>query len=111
MVSTGSAEGQIAFWDIDMRVNRGWMDRISCPIVDLRFDPSGCYLAYAVGYDWHKGHSAYQKGNSISKVFVHPYTDDLGALSHLGAQTERGVWATPSPPWAAAFGDTPSAQM
>eukprot|EP00923_Selenidium_pygospionis_P018366 GHVN01032160.1.p1 GENE.GHVN01032160.1~~GHVN01032160.1.p1 ORF type:complete len:357 (+),score=33.47 GHVN01032160.1:184-1254(+) len=75
--ATCGADGVIVFWDKDNKSKLFTMEKCPAPVVDVKYDPSGTMLAYALSYDWHKGVSGYQPGQSPIKVFVHPLANEM----------------------------------
>eukprot|EP00923_Selenidium_pygospionis_P021797 GHVN01037522.1.p1 GENE.GHVN01037522.1~~GHVN01037522.1.p1 ORF type:complete len:641 (+),score=130.75 GHVN01037522.1:435-2357(+) len=70
-VATGSSDGYILLFNLHNRTHVSKFERVKCPIVDLKFNSTGSMLAYALSYDWHKGHSSYKLGASPSRVYIH----------------------------------------
>ncbi|KAF8896566.1 WD40-repeat-containing domain protein [Infundibulicybe gibba] len=55
--STCGADGTIHFWDKDARTRLKTFDMAPGPIAATTFNRNGSIFAYAVSYDWSKGHS------------------------------------------------------
>lgn len=55
--STCGSDGTIHFWDKDARTRLKTFDPAPGPISCTAFNRTGNIFAYAVSYDWHKGHS------------------------------------------------------
>eukprot|EP00918_Siedleckia_nematoides_P094885 GHVU01208351.1.p1 GENE.GHVU01208351.1~~GHVU01208351.1.p1 ORF type:complete len:257 (+),score=20.90 GHVU01208351.1:693-1463(+) len=73
--STGGADGSIALWDKNERVKTFAFVNMKQPIVDVSFNQTGKLVAYAMGYDWHKG---YQHGQQcVNKVMVHGVQENM----------------------------------
>ncbi|KAK0216603.1 Poly(A)+ RNA export protein [Armillaria nabsnona] len=68
LVTCGS-DGVINFWDKDLRTFLRW------PIPCASFNPTGDILAYAVSYDWSKGHVGMAAGNP-NHLMLHVCEDD-----------------------------------
>eukprot|EP00918_Siedleckia_nematoides_P094889 GHVU01208355.1.p1 GENE.GHVU01208355.1~~GHVU01208355.1.p1 ORF type:complete len:343 (+),score=45.55 GHVU01208355.1:118-1146(+) len=73
--ATAGAEGGMTFWDKDQRVRTHPFESVKQPIVDVSFNPTGKLIAYALGYDWHKGHK--HGSECVNKIMVHAITDDM----------------------------------
>lgn len=69
--STAGSDGMIHTWDKDSRQRLESSLSLGGPISATCFNRNGSLLAYAVGYDWYKGHEYYDaKGKNA--VMVHP---------------------------------------
>jgi mRNA export factor len=75
-LATVGSDGCYSFWDKDARTKLKTSASMEQPISCCSFNSDGQIFAYAVSYDWSKGHEFYntQKKNSI---FLHPCFDDL----------------------------------
>ena len=52
---TGGGDGNLYFWDYNAR-NKIRSFHLSSQAVSVaKIDPTGFYIAYAIGYDWHEG--------------------------------------------------------
>ncbi|KAI0980078.1 hypothetical protein GJ496_000544 [Pomphorhynchus laevis] len=74
---TIGADGQCCYWDKDSRsrIKAPELNK-SSPLTTCDIDPSGVLLAYAEGYDWHKGH----EGNDLSKkpqIYLRQVFEDM----------------------------------
>ena len=76
---TGGADGQIVIWDKDSRSRVKQFNSCNYPITAAKFSSQGDYIAFAVGYDWSKGHEHYQPSipvklyvNKLQEVDVKP---------------------------------------
>lgn len=70
----GGGDGAFAFWDKHHRVRLNDNARgHNVPVTAMRWDPTGNYLAYAHGYDWHRGH-AYARPTDTS-LHIHATTE------------------------------------
>ena len=75
-LATAGSDGRVSFWDKDSRTKLKTSDAMPHPVTCLSLHGSGQILAYAIGYDWSKGH----EGNNPSqggKIFLHPCDQDL----------------------------------
>ncbi|VDD96624.1 unnamed protein product [Enterobius vermicularis] len=75
-LATAGSDGRISFWDKDSRTKLKTSDAMPHPITCISLHGSGQILAYAVGYDWSKGH----EGNNPSqgaKIFLYPCDQEL----------------------------------
>ncbi|KZV90570.1 WD40 repeat-like protein [Exidia glandulosa HHB12029] len=73
--STAGADGTINFWDKDARSRIKPFDAAPGPISATCFNRNGNIFAYAVSYDWSKGHSGMVAGHP-NKIMLHPCKDD-----------------------------------
>ncbi|PWO00328.1 WD40 repeat-like protein [Tilletiopsis washingtonensis] len=75
--STVGSDGSINFWDKDSKTRLKTFDSKGSPIAASAFNRTGSIFAYAVSYDWHKGHSfAPPSGSNTNKIFLHSCTDE-----------------------------------
>ncbi|KAK6839895.1 Poly(A)+ RNA export protein [Apiospora arundinis] len=73
--STAGSDGTFHFWDKDAKHRLKGYPTVGGSIVATTFNSSGSIFAYAVGYDWSKGH----QGNNPqypNKVMLHPVQGD-----------------------------------
>ncbi|EGF79860.1 hypothetical protein BATDEDRAFT_16768 [Batrachochytrium dendrobatidis JAM81] len=77
--STAGADGAFNFWDKDskQRLKLGTQQSGS-PISATCFNRNGTIFAYAVGYDWHKGHehNKSNQGGTRNVIMLHPVKDE-----------------------------------
>lgn len=75
-LATVGSDGKYSFWDKDARTKLKTSDAMELPIVACDFNYNGNLFAYAVSYDWSKGHEHYnpQKKNYI---FMRPAAEEL----------------------------------
>lgn len=66
-LATVGSDGSFSFWDKDARTKMKPSELMEQPIIKCAFNSNGQIFAYAVGYDWSKGHEFYnpQKKNYI----------------------------------------------
>ncbi|XP_023943656.1 protein Rae1 [Bicyclus anynana] len=75
-LATVGSDGSFSFWDKDARTKLKSSELLDQPLTKCAFNHSGQIFAYAVGYDWSKGHENY---NSAKKnyIFLRPCFEDL----------------------------------
>ncbi|KIY72387.1 Poly(A)+ RNA export protein [Cylindrobasidium torrendii FP15055 ss-10] len=73
--STCGSDGTIHFWDKDARTRLKSFDAAAGPIACTGFNHNGNIFAYAVSYDWSKGHSGMTPGHP-NKIMLHACKDD-----------------------------------
>jgi len=73
--STCGSDGTIHFWDKDARTRLKSFDAQQGPISTTAFNRNGNIFAYAVSYDWCKGHSGMTPG-SPNKIYLHSCKDE-----------------------------------
>jgi len=73
--STAGADGTINFWDKDSRTRLKTFESCPGPIVATAFNRTGTIYAYAVSYDWSKGHVG-MVPNHPNKVMLHAVKED-----------------------------------
>jgi len=75
-LSTVGSDGRFSFWDKDARTKLKTSEPCEQPITKSAFNKDGQIFAYAVSYDWSKGHEFYnaQKKNYI---FLRSCFDEL----------------------------------
>ncbi|KAJ7220118.1 WD40-repeat-containing domain protein [Mycena pura] len=73
--STCGGDGTIGFWDKDARVRLKTFDAAPGPISATAFSRDGSIFAYAVSYDWHKGHGGMTPGHP-NKIMLHACRDE-----------------------------------
>ncbi|EJD48893.1 WD40 repeat-like protein [Auricularia subglabra TFB-10046 SS5] len=73
--STAGSDGTINFWDKDARSRIKPFDPAPGPIAATGFNRNGTIFAYAVSYDWSKGHSGMVAGHP-NKIMLHACKDE-----------------------------------
>ncbi|KAI0787859.1 Poly(A)+ RNA export protein [Fomes fomentarius] len=73
--STCGSDGTINFWDKDARTRLKSFDPVPGPVPCTTFNRTGSIFAYAISYDWSKGHSGMTPGHP-NKVMLHACKDD-----------------------------------
>ncbi|KDQ59375.1 hypothetical protein JAAARDRAFT_34097 [Jaapia argillacea MUCL 33604] len=74
-LSSCGSDGVINIWDTDARVRVKNFDPCPGPVSATCFNRNGTILAYAVSYDWSKGHSGMTPGH-VNKLMLHACKDD-----------------------------------
>ena len=80
-LATVGSDGRFSFWDKDARTKLKTSEQMEQPITRCSISSKGDLFAYAVSYDWSKGHEYYnpQKKNYI---FLQPCVSDLSPPQH-----------------------------
>ncbi|KAI0087307.1 Poly(A)+ RNA export protein [Irpex rosettiformis] len=73
--STCGSDGTVNFWDKDARTRLKTFDPSPGPVSATCFNRTGTIFAYAVSYDWSKGHSGMTPGHP-NKIMLHACKDD-----------------------------------
>ncbi|GJE94513.1 WD40-repeat-containing domain protein [Phanerochaete sordida] len=73
--STCGSDGTINFWDKDARTRLKTFEPAPGPVPCTTFNRNGTIFAYAVSYDWSKGHSGMTPGHP-NKIMLHACKDD-----------------------------------
>jgi len=68
--ATAGGDGTFVFWDKDNRAKLKTFQSCKYPITAVRFSTQGDLFAYAVGYDWSKGHEN-NNPQYPKKIFIH----------------------------------------
>ncbi|CAA7270557.1 unnamed protein product [Cyclocybe aegerita] len=55
--ATGGSDGGVHFWDGEARVRVKTFDPYPTPVSSTAFNKDGSLFAYALSYDWHRGHA------------------------------------------------------
>ncbi|KAK9412940.1 putative Poly(A)+ RNA export protein [Seiridium unicorne] len=69
--STAGSDGTFHFWDKDAKHRLKGYPTVGGSITATTFNANGNIFAYAVGYDWSKGHQGNQQ-NYPNKIMLHP---------------------------------------
>ncbi|NP_001040273.1 mRNA export factor [Bombyx mandarina] len=67
-LATVGSDGSFSFWDKDARTKLKSTELLDQSLTKCAFNHSGQIFAYAVGYDWSKGHEHY---NPNKKTFIY----------------------------------------
>ncbi|KAF9266506.1 Poly(A)+ RNA export protein [Marasmius fiardii PR-910] len=73
--STCGSDGTIHFWDKDARTRLKTFEPAPGPIACSTFNRTGNIFAYAISYDWSKGHSGMTPGHP-NKLMLHACKDE-----------------------------------
>ncbi|KAG9000860.1 hypothetical protein FRB94_005083 [Tulasnella sp. JGI-2019a] len=73
--STCGSDGAVCFWDKDSRIRLKSFEPAPGPIACTAINRTGTIFAYAVSYDWSKGHTGMTPGH-VNKVMLHPLKDE-----------------------------------
>ncbi|KZT01555.1 Poly(A)+ RNA export protein [Laetiporus sulphureus 93-53] len=73
--STCGSDGTINYWDKDARTRLKSFEPAPGPVPTTSFNRNGTIFAYAVSYDWSKGHSGMTPGHP-NKIMLHACKDD-----------------------------------
>ncbi|KAH6669584.1 WD40-repeat-containing domain protein [Halenospora varia] len=73
--STAGSDGSFHFWDKDAKNRLKGFTDVGGPISATAFNRDGTIFAYAVSYDWSKGH-AFNTPQHVNKVMLHPVSTD-----------------------------------
>ncbi|KAK7454441.1 RNA export factor gle2 [Stygiomarasmius scandens] len=73
--STCGSDGTIHFWDKDARTRLKTFEAAPGPISCTAFNRTGNIFAYAISYDWSKGHSGMTPGHP-NKLMLHACKED-----------------------------------
>ncbi|VDN03614.1 unnamed protein product [Thelazia callipaeda] len=76
-LATVGSDGRISFWDKDARTKLKTSDPLPAPITRSCMHHSGQMMAYAIGYDWSKGHEGFNSQAAGSKIFLHACDEDF----------------------------------
>lgn len=72
--ATAGSDGIYTFWDKDSKQRLKIFQRNNNPITAGAFNRDGLIYAYAVSYDWSKGHENHDKSKP-NKIYLHPVSD------------------------------------
>ncbi|ORX34874.1 hypothetical protein BCR36DRAFT_588545 [Piromyces finnis] len=73
--STAGSDGSFNFWDKDSKQRLKQFPNFNIPITATSFNKNGSIFAYALGYDWSKGHE-HNNQNMKTQVFLHATKDE-----------------------------------
>ncbi|KAI8970235.1 WD40-repeat-containing domain protein [Mycotypha africana] len=74
--ATSGADGNIIFWDKDSKQRLKALQKAAGTIACTNYNRTGNIFAYAISYDWTKGHQFYATEGQMNKVMLHPITDE-----------------------------------
>lgn len=75
-LATVGSDGSFSFWDKDARTKLKPSELMEQPITRCAFNHNGQIFAYAVSYDWSKGHEYYNTAKK-NYIFLRPCYDEL----------------------------------
>ncbi|KAF9969467.1 hypothetical protein BGZ65_011911 [Modicella reniformis] len=73
--STAGSDGSFAFWDKDSRQKLKAFPKVGSPISSSCFNHKGTIFAYAISYDWNKGHTG-ATSQTQNKIMLHAVEAD-----------------------------------
>lgn len=73
--STAGSDGTFVFWDKDHRQRLRQFNNCNYPITATKFNAPGDLFAYAISYDWSKGHEGNMQ-NIPRKILLHKVQED-----------------------------------
>eukprot|EP01135_Chromosphaera_perkinsii_P002172 Nk52_evm7s218 gene=Nk52_evmTU7s218 len=73
--STAGSDGTLNFWDKDSKQRLKNFSKMGRPISCSAFNSDGSIFAYALSYDWSKGHTGYNPNVDKNQIFLHPTLD------------------------------------
>ncbi|KAI8047976.1 WD40-repeat-containing domain protein [Gilbertella persicaria] len=74
--STSGADGTVSYWDKDSKQRLHTLPKAGTTIPCTAFNRTGNIFAYAVSYDWTKGHQFYSTEGQINKIMLHAVKDE-----------------------------------
>ncbi|KAF8938731.1 hypothetical protein BGZ58_000258 [Dissophora ornata] len=72
--STAGSDGSFAFWDRDSRSRLKLFPKVQGPISSTCFNRTGSMFAYAISYEWNKGHTGALQ-QPLNKIMIHSVND------------------------------------
>lgn len=75
-MATIGSDGKYSFWDKDARTRLKISDQYEQSLTRCAISPSGDIFAFAVGYDWSKGHE-YSTTQNKNRIVFHACTEEL----------------------------------
>ncbi|XP_003380588.1 mRNA export factor [Trichinella spiralis] len=75
-LATVGSDGRYSFWDKDARTKLKMSEKLQNSITRCCFNKTGDIFAYAVGYDWSKGHE-FHNPQTKNYIFLHACFEDL----------------------------------
>jgi mRNA export factor len=72
--STAGGDGSYFFWDKDSKQRLKTGPNVGSPISATAFNRTGNIFAYAMSYDWHKGHE--HAAGSKNLIMLHALKDE-----------------------------------
>ncbi|MFH4979129.1 hypothetical protein AB6A40_005838 [Gnathostoma spinigerum] len=71
------SDGRLSFWDKDARTKLKTTDFLGAPVTRAVIHSGGQMMAYALGYDWSKGHEGYNAANAKSRIFLKACDEEM----------------------------------
>lgn len=68
---TAGGDGEVYFWDKDMRQKIKGFPKMNLPITDAAFSADRSMLAYSTSYDWSKGIEHFQPKLQRPQLYIH----------------------------------------
>jgi len=75
-LATVGSDGRYSFWDKDARTKLKTSEQVEQSVTRCAFSARGEIFAYAVSYDWSKGHEFYNPGQK-NYIFLHQCYEEL----------------------------------
>ncbi|KAG6918654.1 hypothetical protein DXG01_012775 [Tephrocybe rancida] len=72
--ATSGGDGTACFWDRGARSRLATFD-LGAPVSSIAFNHTGTIFAYAISYDWHKGHAGMVPGHP-NKLMLHACNEE-----------------------------------
>lgn len=76
-LSTVGSDGRFSFWDKDARTKLKTSEQLDLPITSCGFNAQGNIFAYASGYDWSKGHEAFDPQKMKPHIMLRSCFEEL----------------------------------
>lgn len=76
-LATVGSDGRFSFWDKDARTKLKTSEQLDLPITSCTFNAQGNIFAYASGYDWSKGHEAFDPQKMKPHILLRSCFDEL----------------------------------
>lgn len=73
--ATAGGDGTFVFWDKDNKQRLKAFNKMPGPITATAFNPIGNMFAYAVSYDWQRGHE-HNYGDIPRRIYIHRVQED-----------------------------------
>ncbi|KAI9014896.1 WD40 repeat-like protein [Gaertneriomyces semiglobifer] len=75
--ATAGSDGTFHFWDKDSRQRLKGLSAVGMPITAAGFNAQGSIYAYAMGYDWGKGHTEHKQGSKVALMLYSCRDEDV----------------------------------
>lgn len=70
--STAGSDGTYVYWDKDAKSRLKQFNKHPNAITCSTFSPNSTMFAYAIGYDWSRGHTEYSNHKLPCEIHIHP---------------------------------------